>query len=131
MSEVAIGAAHGDRLVIYVLGRMHTGAVDFWDGNWLFSPVDLVVGGFSARVPAGLRAEGTATDGRGNRLSFRIGELDQAELPAIIDGLASIETEFPVLGRDGLGSDPGRAVVSHEEEDRGSHERSGGQGEER
>ncbi|WP_205673068.1 WapI family immunity protein [Amycolatopsis nivea] len=175
MSEVAIGAAHGDRLVIDVLGRMHAGAVDFWDGNWLFSPVDLVVGGFSARVPAGLRAEelrsfreqlakayadfggvarltsmeewldltvtvaksgrveveGTAIDGRGNRLSFRIGELDQAELPAIIDGLASIETEFPVLGRDSLGSDPGRAVVSHEEEDGGSHERSGGQSEER
>ncbi|WP_199786035.1 MULTISPECIES: hypothetical protein [Actinomycetes] len=52
-----LGARDGDRLVIEVLGRMHAGAVDFWDGNWLFSPVDLVVGGFTARVPAGLRAE--------------------------------------------------------------------------
>ncbi|UKD51936.1 MULTISPECIES: WapI family immunity protein [Amycolatopsis] len=43
--------------MIRVRGRMPAGAADFWDGNWLFSPVDLVAGGFSARVPAGLRAE--------------------------------------------------------------------------
>ncbi|MGW7539425.1 WapI family immunity protein [Amycolatopsis sp. NPDC054798] len=140
---VTIGSKAGDRLVITVLGRMHAGAVDFWDGNWLFSPVDLVVGGFTARVPAGLRAEelrgfreqlakaydsfggvarlasteewldltvtvaksgkvaveGTAVDGRGNELSFRIDELDQTELPTILDGLASIEAEFPVVGK--------------------------------
>ncbi|WP_370934338.1 hypothetical protein [Amycolatopsis sp. cg13] len=143
--SVTIGAKAGDRLVITVLGRMHAGATDSWDGNWLFSPVDLVAGGFTARVPAGLRAdelqsfreqlakaydgfggvaqltsmekwldltvtvaksgavevEGVAIDGHGtgNKLSFRIGELDQTHLPAILDGLSSIEEVFPVFGQ--------------------------------
>jgi hypothetical protein len=124
---------------------MHLGATDFSDGNWLFSPVDVVVGGFTARVPAGLRAEelrsfreelakayddfggvarlksmegwleltmtvaasghvgveGVAIDGHGtgNKLTFRITELDQSELPAIIDSLTEIEAEFPVIGK--------------------------------
>ena len=54
---VLLGSPSGDRVVIEVIGRMHPGARDFWDGNWLFSPVEVVVGGFRGRVPAGLRAE--------------------------------------------------------------------------
>jgi hypothetical protein len=142
--SVTIGSKTGDRLVITVSGRMHLGATDYWDGNWLFSPVEVVVGGFTARVPAGLRAEelrafreelakayddfgGVARltsmedwleltvtvaksgrveveglaidgDGTGNKLSFRIGDLDQSELPGILDALSAIEAEFPVIG---------------------------------
>jgi hypothetical protein len=142
--SVTIGSKTGDRLVITVSGRMHPGATDYWDGNWLFSPVEVVVGGFTARVPAGLRAEelrafreelakayddfggvarltsmedwleltvtvaksggveveGLAIDGHGtgNKLSFRIGDLDQSELPGILDALSAIEAEFPVIG---------------------------------
>ncbi|GLY64533.1 hypothetical protein Atai01_11520 [Amycolatopsis taiwanensis] len=55
--SVVIGSAAGDRVVIEVLGRMHPEANDFWDGNWLFSPVEVVTGGFTGRVPAGLRAD--------------------------------------------------------------------------
>lgn len=36
---------------------MHPEATDFWDGNWLFSPLEVMAGGFTARIPAGLRAE--------------------------------------------------------------------------
>ena len=47
----------GAELRIRVVGRMHPGATDFWDGNWLVSPIDLVVGGFTGRAAAGLRSE--------------------------------------------------------------------------
>ncbi|WP_116202267.1 WapI family immunity protein [Amycolatopsis circi] len=56
MHTVTFGAARGDRLVIAVRGRMHPGADDFWDGNWLVSPIEIVSGGFTARLDAGLRA---------------------------------------------------------------------------
>ncbi|WP_037367120.1 WapI family immunity protein [Amycolatopsis orientalis] len=56
MHTVTFGAARGDRLVIAVHGRMHPGADDFWDGNWLVSPIEIVSGGFTARLAAGLRA---------------------------------------------------------------------------
>ncbi|MBB1160170.1 MULTISPECIES: WapI family immunity protein [Amycolatopsis] len=56
MHTVTFGAARGDRLVIAVHGRMHPGADDFWDGNWLISPIEIVSGGFTARLDAGLRA---------------------------------------------------------------------------
>lgn len=56
MHTVTFGAARGDRLVIAVHGRMHPGADDFWDGNWLVSPIEIVSGGFTARLDAGLRA---------------------------------------------------------------------------
>ncbi|MGW7537288.1 WapI family immunity protein [Amycolatopsis sp. NPDC054798] len=55
MHTVTFGAARGDRLVIAVRGRMHPGADDFWDGNWLISPIEIVSGGFTARLDAGLR----------------------------------------------------------------------------
>ncbi|WP_370939215.1 hypothetical protein [Amycolatopsis sp. cg13] len=56
MRTVTFGAARGDRLVIAVRGRAHPGADDFWDGNWLVSPIEIVSGGFTARLAAGLRA---------------------------------------------------------------------------
>ncbi|WP_435875629.1 hypothetical protein [Nonomuraea jabiensis] len=41
-------------MLIQVRGRMRT---DFWDGNWLASPAHVQVGGFTARIDAGLRVE--------------------------------------------------------------------------
>jgi hypothetical protein len=52
-----IGSRGGDRLTISVIGRMHPQATDFYDGNWLLSPVKIDVGSFSARIPAGLRVD--------------------------------------------------------------------------
>jgi len=37
---------------------MHPGATDRWDGNWLLSPIEISVGGFSADIAgAGLRGD--------------------------------------------------------------------------
>src|SRR6184192_855386 len=40
-----------------VLGRMHPGCDDYWDGNWLVSPITARVGGFTAQIGASLRVE--------------------------------------------------------------------------
>ncbi len=44
-------------MVITVRGRMHPGATDYWDGNWLISPIEIAAGSLRARIPAGLRTE--------------------------------------------------------------------------
>jgi hypothetical protein len=36
---------------------MHPGAQDYWDGNWLITPIQLHVGGFIGTLAAGLRVE--------------------------------------------------------------------------
>jgi hypothetical protein len=36
---------------------MHQGATDYWDGNWLVTPIEVAAGGFKGRVAAALRAE--------------------------------------------------------------------------
>lgn len=55
--EVVIGEPGGDRVAIRLMGRMHPGADDFWDGNWLISPVEVTAGDFHGTVAAGLRSE--------------------------------------------------------------------------
>ncbi len=55
--EVSVGHRDGDHVSIRVLGRVHAGADDFWDGNWLMTPVEVVIGGFRGDVGASLRAE--------------------------------------------------------------------------
>ena len=54
---VVIGHSEGDRFSMRVLGRLHVGADDFWDGNWLITPLEVVAGRFTASVGASLRAE--------------------------------------------------------------------------
>jgi len=54
---VLIGHPGDDSIAIRVLGRMHPGATDYWDGNWLVSPIEIAVGGFTGRIGAGLRAD--------------------------------------------------------------------------
>ncbi|MER7503810.1 hypothetical protein AB0L05_17975 [Nonomuraea pusilla] len=57
-AEIVVGrGGQSDHVLIQVLGRMHPGASDFWDGNWLTSPIHVQVGGFRARIDAGLRAD--------------------------------------------------------------------------
>jgi hypothetical protein len=55
--EIVVGDPAGDHLSIRVLGRLHPGAEDFWDGNWLATPIEVAVGGFQGRVGASLRAD--------------------------------------------------------------------------
>ncbi|MFI9556169.1 WapI family immunity protein [Nonomuraea endophytica] len=57
-AEVVIGRSkQADHVEIRVIGRMHPGTADFWDGNWLTSPVLVHVGGFTAKIAAGPRSE--------------------------------------------------------------------------
>lgn len=56
-SPVIIGDPSADHLTIRVLGRLHPGSDDFWDGNWLATPIDVSVGGFHGTVGASLRAD--------------------------------------------------------------------------
>ena len=56
-NTIVVGGSERERLTIEVSGRMHFGASDYWDGNLLISPIEVVVGGFTGRVAAGLRAE--------------------------------------------------------------------------
>ncbi|WP_020659485.1 WapI family immunity protein [Amycolatopsis benzoatilytica] len=111
--SVTIGREHGNRLVISVLGRMHGQATDFWDGNWLLSPIEVFAGGFSGRVPAGLRTD--------ELQSFRE-ELENAhedfggvarltsmeewlELTVTVEKSGRVEIEGAVADGEGLGND--------------------------
>jgi hypothetical protein len=55
--EVVVGDPAGDHLSIRVLGRLHPGTDDFWDGNWLATPIEATVGSFQGKVGASLRAD--------------------------------------------------------------------------
>lgn len=46
-----------DRVIINVDDRAHPGTQDYWDGNWMTTPISVRVGGFSADVAASLRMD--------------------------------------------------------------------------
>lgn len=54
---VRLGHEGLDHITIRILGRMHPDAEDYWDGNWLVTPLSISVGGFTAEIGAGLRSE--------------------------------------------------------------------------
>ncbi|WP_262287197.1 hypothetical protein [Micromonospora sp. MA102] len=56
-SELVIGRPDDDHLTVRVIGRMHPGSSDYWDGNWLISPISANLGSFSAQLAAGLRVD--------------------------------------------------------------------------
>lgn len=55
--EITIGVSGGDQLKIRLLGRLHPGATDRWDGNWLSTFIDYAVGQFSGSIAASLRSD--------------------------------------------------------------------------
>jgi hypothetical protein len=55
--SVTIGHPSGDCVIIEVAARMHPNADDFWEGNWLVSPIAIRVGGFRGNIDAYLRVE--------------------------------------------------------------------------
>lgn len=93
--------AEGERVTITVLGRMHPGSTDYWDGNWLVSPIDVSVGGFSGRVAAGLRIEELRT--------FR-GELEN--LHETLVGEARLKSMEGWIGLTCLGDGRGHVEVT-------------------
>ncbi|WP_423790579.1 WapI family immunity protein [Micromonospora globispora] len=55
--EVVLGNLEADFVRIQALGRLHVGASDYWDGNWLITPVRIKVDGFEGTIAPSLRAE--------------------------------------------------------------------------
>ncbi|WP_165996194.1 hypothetical protein [Bacillus sp. Cs-700] len=44
-------------IVIKVIGRQHPDATDYWDGNWIFSIINIEIPGYSVEFPASLRTD--------------------------------------------------------------------------
>lgn len=57
MCEVTIRCEGGEFLSIVLIGRSHSEASDYWDGNWVTALVDLRAGGFRGSVGGHIRAE--------------------------------------------------------------------------
>jgi hypothetical protein len=55
--QLVVGRPSGDYLTVSVLGRAHPGTDDYWDGNWLFSPITASLGSFTAQLYAQLRVD--------------------------------------------------------------------------
>ncbi len=51
--DVRIASRTSDVVTIHVKGRMHAGATDYWDGNWLLTPIERQLGAFTGRVRPG------------------------------------------------------------------------------
>jgi hypothetical protein len=57
MCVIRVGGEERDYFSITLLHRAYPDAHDYWDGNWLRSEVEVVVGGFRGRVAEVLRAD--------------------------------------------------------------------------
>jgi hypothetical protein len=55
--EIVVGNPATQHVLITVTGRTHPSARDAADPNWLVSPISIVVGGFTAQIPAALRTD--------------------------------------------------------------------------
>lgn len=55
--EIIIGRRDSDHVLIRVVGRTHPEAGDYWDGNWLISPITARLPGFTSNLDAALRTD--------------------------------------------------------------------------
>lgn len=56
-SEVLIGDAEGEHVLVRPLFRTHPGLFDFSDGNWIYCEIEIRAGGFRGSFRADLRSE--------------------------------------------------------------------------
>ncbi|MEY2452271.1 MAG: hypothetical protein QOD92_1845 [Acidimicrobiaceae bacterium] len=56
MPKFVVGSLASDHVIVRVLGRERE-ATDYWDGNWLITPITINAGRFRGEVPADLRSE--------------------------------------------------------------------------
>ncbi len=110
---IVVGGSERERVAIRVLGRMHPGATDYWDGNWLLSPIEVAVGGFVGRAQAGLRTEELRSFREGLEKLYKTLEgearLDSMEewlsLDCRGDGLGHVEVRGSVRDEPGVGNE--------------------------
>ena len=55
--QVLIGNRDTEHVLITVVRRERPAAEDFWDGNWLVTPIQLCAGRFSGEISADLRTD--------------------------------------------------------------------------
>jgi hypothetical protein len=110
--EPVVIGSDTEGLTIRIVSRMHPGADDYWDGNWLVSPVEVRVGGFTGRVAAGLRAEELARLREGLEALYaslegeaRLESLeDWVTLTCRGDGKGHVDVRGTVVDRPGVGN---------------------------
>jgi hypothetical protein len=56
-TEILIGDADGQRILIQPLGRRHSGLFDYSDANWIVCEIQISAGGFRGTFQADLRSE--------------------------------------------------------------------------
>ena len=47
----------GDAIVLRPLGRTHPGCIDYWDGNWLRTQIELRAGGIQGKIATDRRTD--------------------------------------------------------------------------
>jgi hypothetical protein len=57
MTEVRIGGAARESLVVQIAARERPQSMDDWDGNWLHASVEVHAGGFDGRASGAIRAQ--------------------------------------------------------------------------
>jgi hypothetical protein len=105
-TELLIGDAEGQHVLVRAHSRHHPHLFDYWDGNWISSDVDIVAGGMRAAFRAELRSE--------EFQSF----LDEAEaLNRSLDGVATFSTAEGQLTVTLTGDPAGRVRLAGEAAD--------------
>ena len=105
-TELLIGDAGGQHVLVRAQARHHPNLFDYWDGNWISSEVEIVAGGTRAAFRADLRSE-----------EFQA-FLDEAEaLARSLDGVATFSTMEGQLTVSITGDPAGRLHVEGEARD--------------
>jgi hypothetical protein len=109
---LTIPGRENDCITIHIVGRMHPGFTDYWDGNWLITPTSVSVGGFKGWVEAGLRCEElerfrqqlrelhTTLTGTAELTSME----DWLHVQLVGDGLGHVAVTGSVMDRPGIGN---------------------------
>jgi hypothetical protein len=111
-TEILIGDADGQHVLIRPLYRSHPGLFDYWDGNWIECEIEISAGGFRGKFPASLRSEefrpfldglhalSRALEGTA---SFATME-DQLELSLTADGTGHVHVSGEATDAAGIGN---------------------------
>ena len=102
-TEILIGDAGGEHVLIRPLSRCHPGLFDYWDGNWIVCEIVITAGGFRGGFPANLRSE-----------EFRAFLDDVEGVGSTLDGAARFSTMEDQLALSLVADGKGHIHVSGE-----------------
>ena len=102
-TDILIGDADGQRVLVQPLGRRHPGLFDYSDGNWITCDVHVAAGGFSGSFQADLRSE---------EFKAFLGEMES--LAQTLEGTATLTTMEGQIALSLTGDGEGHARVQGE-----------------